>query len=711
MTKFINVWVEHRIPTLDALTYQCDFYVEKGMRVVVPLQSKKVVGLVSEVDVIPENIDKIKKVDQVIDTTAIFSTHQFELLEYMRSISVSNSITIVKAMLPSLLKPNSQKQSITKEFFVEVNNEEKASTKRQQEIVDYVKEHQPVLYSTYRDFSKSLAKKLVDLGVFRLITKDKQYNLIHSSEKEKFKELTSDQQNVFEQINLENFKTYLLFGITGSGKTEIYMHLVRKCLDNHKNVMVLVPEVALTPQMIDRFAKRFDENIIVYHSSLSDNERYHQYKQVENDQANIIIGTRSAIFLPLKNIGIIIMDEEHDTSFKQETPPYYHVRDIAMYLCKQHNCPLLLASATPSLESYARAIKGVYTHLVLPNRINESLASISVVDMKQEIKKQGNIFLSDLLKTKIADRLDKNEQIILLLNRRGYLPTVQCSNCLEMVKCQFCDVLLTYHFEDKKLHCHHCNHVYDHFKCPSCGHTRFMGSGLATQRLQEVLLNTFKNASISRLDYDSTKNKGGHEKVLSQFINHKHDIMIGTQMVAKGLDIPNVTLVGILQADAGLSRNDFHANETTYSMISQAAGRSGRHDKKGEVVIQAFDPSHYVIQAALKQDYKLFFNHEMNYRKQAMLPPYTFLISIVITNRNKDKSFQLAIDLHQSLIDKQITCLGPTDLGKSRDSYRYQLIVKSKDLAQSITQIKEILTSYHQYLAAISVNVSPLHLE
>ncbi len=711
MSRFIDVWVEHRIPTLDALTYQCDFYVEKGMRVIVPLQSKKVVGLVCDVDVKPINMDKIKKVASVIDSTPIFSSMQFKLLEHMQKISVSNSITIVKAMLPSLLKPSSQKQSISKEHFVIVNNDSNVTTSRQHEIVAFVKNHEPMLYSDYRKYAKSLAKKLVDSDVFKIIEKDKQYNIIKPTDKEGFQQLTNDQQKVVNQINLDNFHTYLLFGITGSGKTEVYMHLVKSCLDINKNVMVLVPEVALTPQMIDRFTRRFEANIIVYHSSLSDNERYHQYKQVENNQANIIIGTRSAIFLPLQNIGIIIMDEEHDTSFKQETAPYYHVKDIAMYLCEQHNCPLLLASATPSLESYARAIKGVYTHVTLLNRINDSLAIISVVDMKQEIKKQGNIYLSETLKTKMQERLDKKEQVILLLNRRGYLPTVQCANCLEMAKCHFCDVLLTYHYEDKKLHCHHCNHVYDHYRCPSCEHTRFMGSGLATQRLQEILQQTFLNASISRLDYDSTKNKGGHEKVLNEFIDHKHDIMIGTQMVAKGLDIPNVTLVGILQADAGLSRNDFHANETTYSMISQAAGRSGRHDKQGEVVIQAFDTSHYVIQAAYKQDYKLFFNHEMNYRKQAMLPPYMYLISIIITNRNKDKSYALAIDLNQTLYHNNMVCLGPTDLGKSRDSFRYQLVIKTKDLSTSIDQLKEILTSFNQFLASISVNVSPLHLE
>ncbi len=709
--NYINVWVEHRIPTLDALTYQCDFYVEKGMRVIVPLQSKNVVGLVCELNVSYDQEKPIKHIVKVVDETPIFSDAQFELVEYIKNMSVSDSISVVKAMLPSHLKPTIKKQRIAKERFVICKQQHDHLTTRQHEIVNYVKANQPLAYRDYRKYAKGLAKKLVDDNVVKVIEKDKQYSLLKDVKKEPFLQLNKDQQTVYEQIKRNEFNTYLLFGITGSGKTEVFMHLVRDTLAQGKNVLVLVPEVALTPQMIDRFLKRFDENIVVYHSHLSDNERFFQYNQVKNNQAHIVIGTRSAIFLPMDNIGCIIMDEEHDGSFKQEVSPYYHVRDIADFLCKKHQCPLLLASATPSLESYARALKGVYHLLQLKDRINKSLATIEVVNMKQSIQDNKNLFLSEQLLSKIEDRLQKKEQIILLLNRRGYTPHVMCKQCLSMATCHYCDVLLTYHIEDKKLHCHNCNHVYHQYQCQQCNHTQFMGSGIATQRLEEVLKKRFNQARVLRLDYDTTKVKNAHEILLNSFNKHEYDILIGTQMVAKGLDIPNVTLVGILQADVGLSRNDFHVNESTYAMISQAAGRSGRHDKKGEVIIQAFNSEHYVIKAAYHQDYTMFFKQEMHYRKLAILPPYVYLISLIITHRNKEKAYTLGYDLFDALKEKESMVLGVSDLGKSKDHFRYQIVIKTKTLSKAIENVKMILREHKQLKPVVSVNVSPNHLE
>jgi primosomal protein N' (replication factor Y) len=413
----------------------------------------------------------------------------------------------------------------------------------------------------------------------------------------------------------------------------------------------------------------------------------------------------------MDNIGVIIMDEEHDLSFKQDVAPFYHARDIALYLSHIHQCPLVLGSATPSLESYARALKGVYTMLALPNRINNTLATLSVVNMKEAIQQEGSVFLSNALKEAIALRLSKQEQIIILLNRRGYLPTIQCSSCFEPAMCKFCDVMLTFHNEDKKLHCHHCGHVYHHYECPSCHSRRFMGSGLATQRLESVLSSVFPQAKVARLDYDNTKTKNAHQIILEDFTNKKQDILIGTQMVAKGLDIPNVTLVGILQADAALSFNDYHINESVYAMISQAAGRSGRHDKAGEVIIQAFDPSHYVIEAVLKHDYHMFFQKEMHYRKQASLPPYFYLIALRINDTNQQKAYQLAVDIKSASHSHGLTCLGPVDLGKKRDRFNFRLVYKTKQLEKVREDLARVLEDFTSSSHKLSINVSPYHLE
>ena len=710
MKQYINVWVERHIPTLDALTYQCNFFVEKGMRVIVPLQSKPVVGLVSEVNVEILDSDKIKDVIEVIDKEPIFSKDQFELLEYLYDISVTNHISLLKAMLPNILKPASFREKISKDRFALVDDETQAKTVRQKEVIAYVKQHQPLLYKDYREYAKSLSIKLIEMGAIKTIEKDKDYQLLPNLKPEAFYDLTDKQVQIYNQIQLNQPATYLLFGVTGSGKTEIFMHLVRDTLAAGKNAMILVPEVALTPQMIERFSKRFDQNIVVYHSHLSNNERYHQYMQIKNGQASIIIGTRSSVFLPMDNIGIVIMDEEHDLSFKQDTPPYYHVKDVAQYLSRKYECPLVLASATPSLESYARALKGVYTLLSLDTRINESQLNLSIVNMKDAIK-AGHPFISQPLYHKIKERLVAQEQIILLLNRRGYAPTVVCDACFEMATCNFCEHPLTYHHNDKKLHCHHCAYVYDNYTCKKCNHHRFIGSGIATQRLEKLITSMFKGARVGRLDYDATRIRDGHQKILDDFTNHKFDILIGTQMVAKGLDIPNVTLVGILQADAGLLRNDFHANESTYAMISQAAGRGGRHHKQGEVIIQVFNEDHYVIDAIKQQDYELFFKHEMNYRQLAQLPPYVYLIACMITTKDKNQAQSVALEFSGILKEHGIAHLGPSDLGPIRNAHRYRLVLKTKDLKETTFELKAILKDHQSIHRFMSVNVSPLHLE
>lgn len=711
MMQTIQVWVEHKIPKIEALTYQCRFHVEKGMRVLVPLQQRQVVGLVCDSNAdLPVGVT-LKHVIKVLDDKPVFLDEQFELLDEVVQQTMSDPITVAKTMLPALLKPKTSRAAIIYEDWVKLNEITDVSlTKRQTEIICTLKKHGEMSYQAYRQVAKSLSLKLIELGYVERFKKEKSYQRSRLPVSEGFKQLTKDQQAAYQSIDLSNHRTYLLYGTTGSGKTEVYMHVVKDCIDKGKSVFVLVPEVALTPQMIQRFESRFEVPIIVYHSNLSDNQRYFEYQSALDFQPKIIIGTRSSIFLPLASIGCIIMDEEHDLSFKQDVSPYYHARDVALFKAKKANCPLVLGSATPSLESYARALKGVYFLLKLPTRINETLAKITIVDMQKAIKQQKTIHLSDPLIQAIKQRLIKKEQVILLLNRRGYLPSVQCSHCHETAMCHYCDVPLTYHREDKKLHCHGCGQVYQRYECQHCHHHTFMGSGLATQRLQEAIMNIFKDANVGRLDYDTTKKKDGHQIILDEFSKGNYDILIGTQMVAKGLDIPNVTLVGILYADAALSRHDYHVNETTFAMISQAAGRSGRHDKAGEVIVQAFDVQHYVLKAVENQDYDMFFKHEMHYRKQAQLPPYVYLIAVIIVHRDQEKCYKTATALKHESEQADLRCLGPIDIGKSNNFYRYRLVYKSKDLNGLKAKLGELLNKY-QSVMSIRVNVSPLHLE
>ena len=400
--------------------------------------------------------------------------------------------------------------------------------------------------------------------------------------------LTSEQEKVVSCVvnSFDRSHTFLLYGVTGSGKTEVYMNIIEEALKQEKSAIMLVPEISLTPQIVGKFMARFGDVISILHSKLSDSERYDEYRKITQGKSKIVIGTRSAIFVPFLNIGVIIIDEEHTSSYKQENNPRYNAKDIAMWRSKYHDCPVLLGSATPSMETMARAANGVYTLLTLNKRVgNSTLPIVEVVDMKKEVKK-GNFILSDILKNKIDDRLSKKEQIILLLNKRGYSSIISCKECGYVAKCPKCDITYTYHKKSNNLKCHYCGtSVPVIYKCPICGSDNLKDYGMGTEKLEEELKKIF-DAKIVRMDVDTTTKKGDHQKIIDDFGERKYDILIGTQMIAKGLDFPLVTLVGVVSADSSLTASDFRASENTYQLLSQVAGRAGRSDRKGEVIIQ-----------------------------------------------------------------------------------------------------------------------------
>lgn len=494
----------------------------------------------------------------------------------------------------------------------------------------------------------------------------------------------TDKQRLVSDTIISSFgksDTFLLYGVTGSGKTEVYMDVIEKAINNGKSAIMLVPEIGLTPQIVGKFISRFGNVISVLHSKLSDSERYDEYRKITNGESKIVIGTRSAIFVPFANIEVIIIDEEHTSSYKQDNNPRYSAINVAEWRSKYHNCPLVLGSATPSLESFAKAGNHVYKLLSLTERAGGSvLPIVNIIDMKEEVKK-GNFILSDILKNKIGEVLDRGEQAIILLNRRGYSSTISCKECGYVYKCPNCDITYTYHKSSNNLKCHYCGYsMVLPNKCSICGSDNLKDYGLGTEKLEETL-NSLYNARIVRMDVDTTSKKGQHQKIIDDFGEHKYDILIGTQMIAKGLDFPLVTLVGVVSIDSSLTSPDYRASENTFQLLSQVSGRAGRSENKGEVIVQTFNPDHYAITLAKNHDYIDFYKEEMKIRKILKYSPYYYMVLVSITSKDYELGFKEANKIGSYIrnnIGNDSIVLGPTmaNMFKVNNIYHYQIIIK-----------------------------------
>ena len=494
----------------------------------------------------------------------------------------------------------------------------------------------------------------------------------------------TDKQRLVSDTIISSFgksDTFLLYGVTGSGKTEVYMDVIEKAINNGKSAIMLVPEIGLTPQIVGKFISRFGNVISVLHSKLSDSERYDEYRKITDGEAKIVIGTRSAIFVPFNNIGVIIIDEEHTSSYKQDNNPRYSAINVAEWRSKYHNCPLVLGSATPSLESFAKAGNHVYKLLSLTERAGGSvLPIVNIIDMKEEVR-NGNFILSDILKNKIGEVLSKGEQAIILLNRRGYSSTISCKECGYVYKCPNCDITYTYHKSSNNLKCHYCGYsMVLPNKCSICGSDNLKDYGLGTEKLEETLNSLYK-ARIVRMDVDTTSRKGQHQKIIDDFGEHKYDILIGTQMIAKGLDFPLVTLVGVVSIDSSLTSPDYRASENTFQLLSQVSGRAGRSESKGEVIIQTFNPDHYAITLAKNHDYIDFYKEEMKIRKMLKYSPYYYMVLVSITSKDYELGFKEANKIGSYIrnnISSDSIVLGPTmaNMFKVNNIYHYQIIIK-----------------------------------
>lgn len=491
---------------------------------------------------------------------------------------------------------------------------------------------------------------------------------------------------IYSSIDKKEAKKFLLEGITGSGKTEVYLYAISKALAKDRNALMLVPEISLTPQMVRQVKTRFGEKIAVLHSGLSNGEFYDEWRKIRRGEVRVVVGARSAVFAPLKNIGLIIIDEEHEATYKQEDKnPRYQAKDVAIYRSQFNNCPLVLGSATPSLYSRARAQKGVYQLLRLTKRANQKkLPEVNLIDLKHVEFAGGQFDLSVELVDAIKKKLENKEQIILMLNRRGFANFMLCRECGYVMKCPNCDLSLTMHKDTGMMQCHYCGYTEKILqRCPNCqsSQIRFLGTG--TQKVQEELTELLPGARILRMDVDTTRRKGSYKRILDAFGDHEADILLGTQMIAKGLDFPNVTLVGVINADTGLWLPDYNASERTFELLTQVAGRAGRAEKRGEVIIQTYNPDHYAIKLAQTQDYERFYTYEMRMRHAGNYPPYFYTVLISVASKKEQNAAREAFNIKRQLqgrLHPETIILGPTPSAISRlkNQYYYQILVKYK---------------------------------
>ena len=676
-----------------------------GARVKVPFGHQTLEGFVLKVINNTKEEYEIKEIQELVDEKPILNEEMLELGKKISEKTLCSLISAYQAMLPKALKAKNNTNVKIKQakILTLITSEQEVNkyiaTCRYENQNTLLKE---LLKKKEIEITKqdSTIKTLMKKNLVSIILKEKYRLEYKTNTKDKKVLLNQEQQKVVDRVlaNQNSNKVFLLYGVTGSGKTEVYMNIIEGVIKQGKSAIVLVPEISLTPQIVERFMVRFGNDVAILHSGLNDGEKYDEYRKIINGEVHIIVGARSAIFAPIKSLGIIIIDEEHSQTYKQENHPRYHARDIAIMRGEYHNCPVLLGSATPSLESMARAGNNVYELLTLTKRAGKgSLPQVYLVDMKEEMKHNHPI-ISELLDRKIKEKLAKKEQIILLLNRRGYSSIETCTDCGEVIKCPNCDISLTYHKTSEMLRCHYCGYATKKLtQCPKCKSNNLKDYGLGTQKLEEELQKKYQ-ARIIRMDMDTTSKKGAHQQIIEDFDAYKYDILVGTQMISKGLDFPKVTLVGVINADASLNIPDFRSSERTFQLLCQVSGRAGRSDLKGEVIIQTFNKNHYSIMYAKHHDYLSFYKEEMKIRKQLNYSPYYYMILVKISTKDYEKSFEEANIIGEYLrknLSKSTYVLGPAmaTVFRINNVYYQQCIIKYK----KDDNIKDVLIKLDQH--------------
>lgn len=725
---YAKVIVEIGVKAVDKeFTYKVPTSMEKeikiGCRVKVSFGKTIIEGFVLELTNNFNQDYEPKEIIELIDKEPILNKEMLELGKKIQEYTLCSLISAYQVMLPKALKASIKTNINTKKNrYAILNKEDKIIIEyisnckypKQIEFLKQLLQTKKILISKLEPHINTLIKK--ELIKFNY-EDDYRYKYQKINNYNKIT-LNQEQQYCVDKVlsNINKSITYLLYGVTGSGKTEVYMNIIEQVINNRKTAIMLVPEISLTPQIVDRFVNKFGDSVAILHSGLSDSERFDEYRKIKEGSVKIVVGARSAIFAPFTNIGVIIIDEEHTSTYKQENHPRYHAKDIAILRSKYHNCPVILGSATPSLESFARAQNKNYELLTLTKRANNMiLPKVTIVDMKEEAK-QGNFTFSKILTEKIQEKIEKKEQVILLLNRRGYSPLIRCQKCGEVEKCPRCDISLTYHKSSNSLRCHYCNYTKTSPDiCSKCGSSDIKGIGLGTEKLEIELKEKF-GSRVVRMDADTTSKKGMHEKIIKEFGEGKYDILLGTQMIAKGLDFPKVTLVGVINADSSLCIPDFRSSERTFQLLSQVSGRAGRGKYPGEVIIQTYNNDHYSIKLASSHDYINFYKEEMQIRKVLNYSPYYFITLVKISCKDYEEGFKHANKIGNYLkknLNKETIILGPTmaSMFKINNIYNYQCIIKYKKddkLINVLTTIDEIYKTVPN--VNVEIDVDPIRL-
>ncbi len=718
-TKKIDKYFTYKVPEI------LQSIIKKGMKVQIPFGNKVINGFVMDITNTYAEDYELKEIVDITDKEIVLDEELIKLGLYIKEKTLCPLISAYQAMLPSSLKIKDQKTNYNFYKTYLVLNQSIEETKKylegykkvnyQSELLNDLLINNKVLKSNY---GAQVVKALKDKELIKEV-KEQEYRINKKIEEGvKKHKLNEEQELAYQKVKeCQEYKTFLLEGITGSGKTEVYLNLIQNVIDKGKTAIMLVPEITLTMQIVDRFYEWFGSKVAIFHSALSNGEKYDEYLKIIRGEVSVVVGTRSAIFTPLKNIGLIIIDEEHSDTFKQENMPRYNAKDVAIFRAKYHNCPLVLGSATPTLESKARALKNVFEPIYLHKRAGAgTLPNVKIVNMLDEVKKHNFIF-SDELIASLENVLGSGEQAIILLNRRGYSTTINCSNCGFTYKCPNCDITLTYHKSTNNLRCHYCGYTTKREdKCPNCHEDSLNYLGLGTEKVELELQKKLPDAKIVRMDQDTTSKKGAHEKIINDFKNEKYNILLGTQMISKGLDFPKVTLVGIINADNSLNVPDFRSNERTFALLYQASGRAGRSSLPGKVIIQTFNPDNYVLNCVKNNDFKSFFEYEMNIRKILKYPPYYYLVSLKVIASDYNLALENANKVTKYLkdnLDKTSIILGPTtaSLFKFNNTYRFQIVIKYRFDDKLINALKYLDNIYiNDNKVNLEIDIDPLHI-
>lgn len=752
MAELVEVAVP--FPIFSTFTYRVPEYwrdkVQAGMRAVVPFRSRKLVGLVLACDPQPPEGTELKEIVEVLDEEPVVLPGLIEVGRWIAAYYFSPPGEAFRVMLPPGLLLKRADDGPARRFWpvrkqlgvVELASRPPDLTEKQAQAWELLSEVElPVLLTTFsretglseavlRALAKKKALRIGDVEIKRSPWKD--YGRLYRHQPVVRHRLNQEQARVLDTIGLllkeRRFSALLVHGVTGSGKTEIYLNAIQSVLEQGLSALMLVPEIGLTPQAARAFRGWFGDQVAILHSALSEGERFDQWRRVQEGRSRVVLGTRSAVFAPVRKLGIVIIDEEHDGSYKQDDFPRYHARETAYKRCQLESALLVVGSATPQMETYYQAQQGdKYRFQSLQKRVMERpLPQVRIVDMRREFEKHGpGLVLSDPLDLAIRRRLDNQQQVLMLINRRGYTPVVLCRSCGHTEQCKNCSISLTYHQVQHRLMCHYCGfsrRVPD--KCRECGKEYIFYLGEGTEKIQEILQKRFPEAEIDRLDRDAVRRKGAYDRILGNFASGRTNILVGTQMIAKGHDFPQVTLVGVLAADQALRLADFRAAERTFQLLTQVAGRAGRGEQPGEVIIQTYYPNHYALRYAGAQDYPTFYAQEAGFRSRFRYPPFSILANLLLQDRDREEVAKMARQVADKLkafrdqlsTSQRMRIMGPAPaaLERLREEYRFQILVKTTsrmELHQVLRQaVEELQTERQVNLRKVTIDIDPLTL-